>query len=322
MDNNGRIKAICVSDKRGIAKRGVDIAEMVRDFGINGDAHADRWHRQVSILTADVIEEFNRSGGNVKDGDFGENLIIDGINQAALTVWSTVIIKAEEGDVILRITQLGKECHSHCEIYKRVGDCIMPRCGLFAEVIKGGRIRVGDKVEVHAPDPDRPYAAAVIVLSDRASAHEREDASGPCATKILTDAGFDVIEQILIPDDKEKLKSELLRLCDKRSTDLVITSGGTGFSVRDITPDVTMEVAERNAPGIAEYMRQESLRITSRAMLSRGVSVIRGTSIIVNLPGSPKAVSECLGFILDALTHGIAILRGDVKDCTSDPEHR
>ena len=119
----------------------------------------------------------------------------------------------------------------------------------------------------------------------------------------------------VFPDEPEVLKHHLIRLADSRQVDLVVTSGGTGFSMRDQTPEATLAVADRNAPGIAEYIRMKSMQITDRAMLSRGVSVIRKKTLIVNLPGSPKAVKESLGFILGALDHGLKILRGTASEC-------
>ena len=113
----------------------------------------------------------------------------------------------------------------------------------------------------------------------------------------------------------EVLKKHLIRLADSRQVDLIITSGGTGFSLRDQTPEATLAVADRNAPGIAEAIRAQSMTITNRAMLSRGVSVIRGKTLIINLPGSPKAVKESLGFILESLGHGLAVLRGSATEC-------
>ena len=119
----------------------------------------------------------------------------------------------------------------------------------------------------------------------------------------------------MIPDEPAVLKQHLIRLADSRQVDLVVTSGGTGFSMRDQTPEATLAVADRNAPGIAEYIRMKSMQITDRAMLSRGASVIRKKTLIVNLPGSPKAVKESLGFILGALDHGLKILRGTASEC-------
>lgn len=309
-EQKGRIRAICISEKRGTAKREVMSAILKKDHGIEGDAHAGSWHRQVSILSADRVDEFNQKGAGVINGDFGENLLIEGMDCAVLPVGSIFAIGESDTPVRLRITQKGKECHTHCEIHKRMGECIMPRQGVFAEVLSGGKISKGDPVSVSYPDINRPFQAAVIVLSDRASSGEYEDLSGPKACNILKANGYEILESLLIPDDGERLKAELIRLSDGREADLIVTSGGTGFSMRDRTPEATMEVSDRNAPGIAEYMRMRSAEITDRAMLTRGVSVIRGRSLIVNLPGSPKAVEECLGFILDGIVHGISILRG------------
>ena len=309
-ETDAKIRAICISEKRGTVKHEVETATLKEGYGIEGDAHAGYWHRQVSILSADRVDEFNEKGAGVRNGDFGENILVEGIDCVKLPMGTTLTIGDGEAAAILRLTQRGKECHTHCQIYKRMGECIMPHQGVFSEVIRGGEIRKGDPVSVEYPDINRPLQAAVIVLSDRASQGEYEDLSGPRACEILKSRGYEVIESILIPDDKERLKTELIRLSDGREADLILTSGGTGFAVRDITPEVTLEVAERNAPGIAEYMRMKSTEITDRAMLSRAASVIRGHSVIVNLPGSPKAVEECLGFILGALDHGIRILRG------------
>ena len=215
----------------------------------------------------------------------------------------------------LEMTQIGKECHSHCAIYQRMGECLMPTQGVFARVIREGWVRPGDKLQVLLPDPERPFTAAVIVLSDKGAAGERKDESGPAAREILEKAGYQVEETLLLPDEPEVLKQQLIRLADSRQLDLVVTSGGTGFSLRDQTPEATMAVAERNVPGIAEYIRYRSMEVTSRAILGRGVSVIRKKTLIVNLPGSPKAVRESLGFILEPLEHGLRILRGSAVEC-------
>lgn len=159
------------------------------------------------------------------------------------------------------------------------------------------------------------WKAAVVTLSDKGYAGEREDKSGPLICGILTESGYDVQETILLPDEKEEIKKCLCKLCDEKSVDIIFTTGGTGFSPRDCTPEATMEIAQRNAPGIAEAMRLASLKITPRAMLSRGVSVIRGKTLIINLPGSPKAVRENLEAVLPSLDHGLAILTGRDGEC-------
>lgn len=307
----GVVKAICISDKRGVEKKAIQEGHFLVDFGIEGDAHGGKWHRQVSLLSYDKVKAFNERGADVGDGAFGENLVVEGLDFRSLPVGTRLYAGTAE----LVMTQIGKECHSHCAIYHRMGECIMPKEGVFAEVIREGIIRPGDEMRIELPSGDRPLTAAVITLSDKGARGERKDESGPAAREILEQAGYQVVEMLLIPDEPEVLKTQLIRLADGRQVDLVLTSGGTGFSLRDQTPEATMAVADRNAPGIAEFIRYQSMRITDRAMLSRGVSVIRGRTLIVNLPGSPKAVKESLGFILESLEHGIMILRGSAAEC-------
>jgi molybdenum cofactor synthesis domain-containing protein len=185
----------------------------------------------------------------------------------------------------------------------------MPREGVFAEVLKEGVIKPGDEMEFLPLDPDRPFTACVITLSDRAYEGTYEDKSGPLMVEILKEAGYEIVEYILLPDNKNRLKRELIRLADQRQVNVIFTTGGTGFSERDITPEATLEVCDRHAPGIAEAMRWYSLSITPKAMLSRQASGIRKKTLIVNMPGSPKAVKEDLDFILKPLAHGLGILR-------------
>ena len=307
----GRVRAICISKERGTEKQAVPEGHFLVDFGIQGDAHAGNWHRQVSLLSYDKVEAFNQRGADVSDGAFGENLVVEDIDFASLPVGTRLCA----GTAQLEMPQIGKECHSHCAIYKRMGECIMPREGVFARVIQEGIIRPGDDMTAIAPQEDRPFQAAVITLSDKGARGERKDESGPAAVHMLHEAGYQVAETLLIADEPEVLKKHLIRLADSRQVDLIITSGGTGFSLRDQTPEATLAVADRNAPGIAEAIRAQSMTITNRAMLSRGVSVIRGKTLIINLPGSPKAVKESLGFILESLGHGLAVLRGSATEC-------
>lgn len=158
---------------------------------------------------------------------------------------------------------------------------------------------------------------AVLTMSDKGSRGEREDLTGPAIMDMIKDSGFEIVHYKMIPDDFDTIVAELLYLCDELKVELVLTNGGTGFSKRDITPEATMKVVERNVPGIAEAMRLKSLQITPKAMLSRAASGIRGGTLIVNLPGSPKAAKENLGFILPALPHGIDILTGRDSECAT-----
>ena len=140
----GVIKGICISEKRGTAKHEIEEAILAKDWGIQGDAHAGHWHRQVSLLSYEKIEEFRKKGVDIGLGAFGENLIVSGYDFRSLPVGT----RFRCGDAILEMTQIGKECHSHCEIYKRMGECIMPREGVFAVVLEGGTIRKGDNLEI------------------------------------------------------------------------------------------------------------------------------------------------------------------------------
>ena len=307
----GKLRAIRISEKRGTEKTEVPEAEIKKEWGICNDAHGGNWHRQISLLSAEKIDEFRSRGADIANGAFGENLIIEGYDLRALPVGTRFRI----GEVLLELTQIGKECHSHCEIYKRMGDCIMPREGVFAVVIEEGHIKKGDPVTVLPASADRPFTAAVITLSDKGAAGEREDKSGPLIVSMLEEAGYDVVEAMLLPDERGPLEYQMKRLADQRQVSLILTTGGTGFSERDITPEATKAVCDRMARGIAEAIRGYSMTITKRAMLSRAESGIRKKTLIVNLPGSPKAVKEALEFVLPELAHGLGILRGEVKEC-------
>ena len=307
----GKVLGICVSEKRGTQKKEVNEAVLKENWGIEGDAHAGDWHRQVSLLSFEKIEAFRERGADVDFGAFGENLIVEGYDLRRLPVGTRFRI----GEAVLELTQIGKECHSHCEIYKKMGDSIMPREGVFTEVVKGGRIRKGDAVEMEAPSPDRPYTAAVITLSDKGVKGEREDKSGPKICELAEAAGYQIRETLLLADGIEPLKSQLIRLADQRQMDVIFTTGGTGFSERDLTPEATIQACDRMANGIADAIRNYSMTITPRAMFSRAVSGIRGKTLIINLPGSPKAVAEALEFLLPQLDHGLDILRGTGGEC-------
>lgn len=305
-----KIKAICISEKKGTQKHPVDSANLVEDWGIEGDAHAGHWHRQVSLLSFEKVEAFRARGARVDFGAFGENLVVEGFDFRTLPVGT----RFQCGGVLLEMTQIGKECHAHCAIYQVMGDCIMPREGVFARVIQGGELHVGDELTLLPPDP-AVRRAAVVTLSDKGSRGERADESGPLLARLLAEAGYEVVEELLLPDEQGRIQTELIRLSDGRQCHLVLTTGGTGFSPRDVTPEATLAVATRNAPGIAEAIRAHSMTITPRAMLSRGASVLRNGTLIVNLPGSPKAAREGLEYILPALGHGLDILRGTTGEC-------
>lgn len=140
----GKVIAICTSKHKGTLKNEVSEANFIEEFGIEGDAHAGKWHRQVSLLSFEKVEEFNARGAGVKPGAFGENLLVEGWDLKTIPVGT----KFRCNDVLLEITQIGKECHHGCEIFQKMGDCIMPRNGIFARVLKGGKIKPGDQIEI------------------------------------------------------------------------------------------------------------------------------------------------------------------------------
>ena len=161
------------------------------------------------------------------------------------------------------------------------------------------------------------YTAAVITVSDKCSAGEREDLGGPTVREMLEGAGYNVGHTTIVPDERELIERELINCADVLDVALVVTTGGTGFSPRDITPEATAAVCTRMAPGIPEAMRAESLKFTDRAVLTRQQAGIRGETLIVNLPGSPKAARENLAAVLPALNHGLEMLRGEKHDCAA-----
>ena len=159
------------------------------------------------------------------------------------------------------------------------------------------------------------FTVGIITSSDKGYRGEREDKSGQVIEEIVSQNGFKVIKKVVLPDEKDLLEKEMINMCDNLNVNLLLTTGGTGFSKRDITPEATKSVIEREALGIVEAIRFYSLQITKRAMLSRATSGIRQNTLIINLPGSPKACKEALDFVLDDVKHGIELLLGEAKEC-------
>ena len=308
MKKTGKITAICISEQKGTQKHRIEKAELRENHGIVGDAHAGNWHRQVSLLSQEKVDAFRARGAKVDDGAFGENILATGFDFRTLPVGT----RFSCGEILLEMTQIGKECHSHCAIFKAMGDCIMPREGVFCRVLRGGTMQVGDELVQLPP----AYRVAILVSSDKGARGEREDLSGPAIREIAEAHGLQVVSYSILPDEQEQLSQELARICDEDAADLILTSGGTGFSPRDCMPEATAAVTERQVPGITEAMRIHSLQYSSRSMLSRAAAGIRKRTLIVNLPGSPKAVRENLEYAIDALIHGLEMLRGSGSaDC-------
>jgi molybdopterin adenylyltransferase len=310
----GLVEAICMSDKKGQRKSPVQLARFLAGRGMEGDAHAGPWHRQISILAAKDFEQVRQSGlADIKHGDFAENLVLSSIDLDGLGLCSRLRLGTQ---VELSITQIGKVCHTPCRIYHLTGDCIMPRRGLFARVIVGGEVRVGDQAVVVQCVPRSHFQVVVLTISDRCSRHEAVDTAGPAVARLMHDTiKTHVYAEEILPDEKTTIAERLQHYCDGHSIDIVLTVGGTGFSPRDVTPEASREVIERPTPGLDEAMRAASLERSPHAMLSRGYSGIRGSTLIINLPGSQRAAVENLNVIIPALPHGLSKMRGDMSDC-------
>jgi molybdopterin adenylyltransferase len=178
----GRLLHVCISSKKGIAKHETPSARLLLDYGMEADAHAGEWHRQVSLLAHTDIEHMRAKGLSLKPGAFGENLVIDGINTGELGVGAQLRV----GPVLLELTQVGKVCHTRCAIYHTAGDCIMPRTGLFARVVEAGQVAAGMPVEVIHRVDRSTMQAVVITISDRCSAGQTIDTAGPAVATLLS----------------------------------------------------------------------------------------------------------------------------------------
>jgi molybdopterin adenylyltransferase len=301
-----RVVAVNLSAKKGTFKYPQTEACFKIDFGIEGDAHAGNWHRQVSLLAQESVDKMKALG--VKDltpGKFAENITTEGIDLVTLPVGTQLRL----GEVLLEVTQIGKECHQHCQIYQQVGMCVMPTEGIFTKVIREGSVKAGDEIVI-IPD----IRAAIITISDKGYSGLREDKSGPALMEALKSHAV-ISATLIVPDELDAIKAALISIADAGSADVIFTTGGTGMAPRDVTPEATLAVIDRLVPGIPEAIRYESLKITNRAMLSRAVAGIRKQTLIVNLPGSPKATVECLAVFLPAMQHAVETLRGEAYEC-------
>jgi molybdenum cofactor synthesis domain-containing protein len=299
------IIAVCTSPEKGQRKKNIGESLLIKDQGLKDDAHAGFAHRQVSLLAEESIAKMKAKGLDVGPGDFAENLTTRGIDLVNLPVGTRL---AAGNEAVLRVSQIGKECHNRCAIYYQAGDCVMPREGIFAEVLTGGKLSVGDSIELKLS-----YRFGVITASDKGSRGEREDLSGPAVTEMLLQFG-DVTEYVIVPDDRTTL-AKMMREMAAKGVDAIFTTGGTGLSPRDVTPEATLDVIDRLVPGIPEAIRRETAAVTAKAMLSRGTAGICGTTLIINLPGSPKAVKECLAVVSPVLEHALETVCGKGGEC-------
>ncbi|MFA6075120.1 MAG: molybdenum cofactor synthesis domain-containing protein [Negativicutes bacterium] len=302
---NGEILSINISKKRGTIKTPVNSAELVHGKGIVDDAHFGFQHRQVSFLAQESVDKMPKGLVELYPGIFAENITTSGIVWSALPVGCEVSV----GTAKLRITQIGKECHDRCAVYETAGDCVMPREGVFAEVLTDGIITVGDTIMVVGA-----YKVGVLVTSDRCASGVYSDSAGLAAQEMLQKY-LNVTKYLVVADEISEIGSTLVEWTDNLKLDLIITCGGTGLAPRDVTVDATLTVMQKNVPGISELLRARSLQFTPFAALSRGVSGIRNNTLIINLPGSEKAVRENLEILLPLLPHALKAISGEKMNC-------
>ena len=303
----GVILHICTSPKKGETKQSVEKAQLIANSGIEGDAHAGKGHRQISLLDNSDINDMREKGLELKPGAFGENIVIEGINLGSVGIGSVL----EIGDAKLDITQIGKVCHNRCAIYDKTGDCIMPRTGVFARVVEGGEISPGMSFKVASLVSRDTTQVGVITVSDTCSEGTKRDTAGPAVSELIGDQLHAHIGWAGIVPDEENQISRTIRGLAGRGLHMIITVGGTGCAPRDVTPEATKAVIDREVPGLAETMRAGSIKITPHAMLQRGICGIIGSTLVINLPGSVKAAGENLKFILPTLGHALKMLRGE-----------
>ena len=305
---DGHVVSVNVSAEKGVQKQPAPSVTLVADHGIEADAHAGPWHRQVSLLADESIAEMRARGADVGPGAFGENFTTEGIAVHQLPVGARLRVAG----TLLEVTQIGKVCHDRCAIYDQVGDCVMPREGIFVRVLEGGAVRPGDEIRLEKLSL---IHAAVLTVSDKGSRGERVDESGAALEEALRALGVAAVERAVVPDEREAIAAALVRWADETPVNLILTTGGTGMTTRDVTPEATLAVLDREAPGLAEAMRAGSLAKTPHAMLSRAVSGMRGKTLIVNMPGSPRACREQFAMIAPALPHAVEKLLDLGGDC-------
>jgi molybdopterin adenylyltransferase len=301
------IVSVNISKEKGTVKVPIEIGN-VFEYGIAEDAHAGKWHRQISLLAKESIDKFGKQANrNFNYGEFAENITTQGISlldTAPLDIF-------EIGDVILEVTQLGKKCHGgSCAIYREVGNCVMPKEGIFTRVVQQGILKAGLK---GAWKP-KTFKVKVITLSDRASEGIYEDLSGPAITENLKKFFEDKkrkysIENIIISDNQEKLIN-LLNEAVNSKTDFIFTTGGTGIGQRDITPDVILNFADKEISGVMDMIRIKYGENLPAALLSRSVAATKSETAIFALPGSVKAVNEYMSEINKNMFHILFMLKG------------
>lgn len=306
MKTQGSVISVNISDKKGEIKKPVDKV-IINKSGIEGDAHAGNWHRQISLLDISSIKSFEKVLGRpLKYGEFAENITTEGFKLYEMKLLDTIYIN----NIELEVTQIGKECHGGgCAIYQSVGKCVMPKEGIFCRVKSFGEIKANDKILY---DP-KVFKVLIITLSDRAYAGEYSDRSGPKIKDILQDYFKELgykhdISNLILPDSKEILQQKLNESFQNVNYDIIITTGGTGIGERDITVETVRPFLDKEIPGIMEMIRIKYGAEKPNALLSRSIAGVKNKTLVYALPGSVKAVTEYMNEIKNTLLHSVYML--------------
>ncbi len=305
--NSCIIKSLNISEKKGTIKSPRKKIELT-PLGIKGDAHAGKWHRQVSILSEESIRSFEGElGRKIGFGEFAENITTLGFPVHKTKPFDKFVTK----NIELEVTQIGKKCHgTNCEIFKQTGNCVMPKEGIFCRVTKTGILKENEELK-YIP---KTFNIKVITLSDRAYEGIYKDKSGPLLEKLSNDwfaqQGYkSLTNRVVIPDEKESLNDELHKAV-KENYDIIYTTGSTGIGPRDIAPEVVNNFIDLEIPGIMDLIRLKYGAEKPNALLSRSTAGVKNKTLVFSLPGSTKAVNEYLSEIHKILMHSFLMLHG------------
>lgn len=295
-----KIVSLNISEKKGVIKTPVDSFEL-NDTGIKNDAHAGNWHRQVSLLGSESIEKFSvELGRAIEPGEFAENITLQGLDSTKTGVLDRFIF----GDIQLEVTQIGKKCHgTNCVIFREVGNCVMPKEGIFCRVLKGGVLRTNDELTFQPKE----FKILVITLSDRCYAGTAQDTGGPMVAQKIKSLMDEKnrkhkIDSITLPDEPS-LITKKLKDAFENNYDIIITTGSTGIGPRDIAPETIKPLLDKEIPGIMEMIRLKYGMEKPNALISRAVAGTKSKTLLFAIPGSLKAVSEYMDEINKVIFH-------------------
>lgn len=302
-----KVLAVNTSEKKGTVKKAQD--QIVLDAnGVQGDAHSGPWHRQVSLLASESIKKFEKDARRtIQAGEFAENITTSGIELHKLRPFDRLVGQ----NVELEVTQIGKKCHGdNCNIFKEVGNCVMPKEGIFARVLKGGPLQAKDTFK-YLP---RTFKCQIITMSDRAYAGAYQDKSGPLLNTLCAEyfekQHYPVeVSNLILPDDSRMLETTLHSSIGD-GIDIVFITGGTGIGPKDITPETVRKIIDKEIPGIMEMIRLKYGQGKPGALLSRSIAGLASKTLIYAIPGSPKAVKEYADEIFKTFMHCIRMIEG------------